>query len=97
VRTCHQLLPVADGPWTFLDIEGVAPTNNAAEQALCQSVFNARSAMASNPVRGAIYRSRLLTVTTTKRQQGWDVWVSLEQAWSAHHSGGVISELLIDP
>jgi hypothetical protein len=45
--------------------------------------------MASNPVRGAIYRSRLLTVTTTKRQQGWDVWVSLEQALAAHHSGGV--------
>jgi hypothetical protein len=27
----------------------------------------------------------LLTVTTTLRQQGRDVWQFLEQAWVAHH------------
>ncbi|MCP9821038.1 hypothetical protein KBZ18_16325 [Synechococcus sp. Cruz-9H2] len=30
VRTCRQLFQVADGLWTFLEIEGVDPTNNAA-------------------------------------------------------------------
>ena len=39
VRTCQQLLQVADGLWTFLEIEGVDPTNNAAERALRQSVI----------------------------------------------------------
>jgi hypothetical protein len=30
VRTCQLLLKVADGLWTFLEIEGIEPTNNAA-------------------------------------------------------------------
>ena len=34
VGTCRQLLQVADGLWTFLEIEGIEPTNNAAERAL---------------------------------------------------------------
>ena len=46
---------------------------------------------------GAICRSRLLTVTTTLRQQGRDVWEFLEQAWIAHHRGGVMPSLLSDP
>jgi hypothetical protein len=36
LRTCHQVLNVADGRWTFLEIEGVEPSNNAAERALRQ-------------------------------------------------------------
>jgi len=47
--------------------------------------------------QGAICRSRLLTVTTSLRQQGRDVWQFLEQAWIAHHRGGVIPSLLPDP
>jgi hypothetical protein len=30
VDTCHKLLPLADGLWTFLKIKGIEPTNNAA-------------------------------------------------------------------
>ena len=45
----------------------------------------------------AICRSRLLTVTTTLRQQGRDTWQFLEQAWIAHHRGGVMPSLLPDP
>ncbi len=37
--------------------------------------------------QSAIYRSRWLTVATTLRQQGSDVWHLLEQAWIAHHRG----------
>jgi hypothetical protein len=32
---------------------------------------------------GALCRSRLLTVTTTLRQQGREAWDFLEQAWIA--------------
>lgn len=44
--------------------------------------------------QGAICRSRLLTVTTTVRQQGRNVWAFLEQAWIAQHRGGLIPSLL---
>ena len=46
---------------------------------------------------GAICRSRLLTVTTTLRQQGRDVWQFMEQAWIAHHRGGVVAHPSGDP
>ena len=42
VRTCQQLLQLADGLWTFLEIEGVGPTNNAAERGLRPSVIQRR-------------------------------------------------------
>jgi hypothetical protein len=46
---------------------------------------------------GAVCRSCLLTVTTTLRQQGRDVWDFLEQAWIVNHRGGVMPSLLPDP
>ena len=97
VRTCQQLLQVADGLWTFLEIEGIEPTNNAAERALRQSVIQRKISHGVQSASGAICRSRLLTVTTTLRQQGRDVWEFLEQAWIAHHRGGVMPSLLPDP
>jgi hypothetical protein len=97
VRTCQQLLQVADGLWTFLEIEGVEPTNNAAERALRQSVIQRKISQGVQSASGAICRSRLLTVTTTLRQQRRDIWGFLEQAWIAHHRGGVMPSLLPDP
>jgi transposase len=97
MRTCQQLLQVADGLWTFLEIEGVDPTNNAAERALRPSVIQRKISHGVQSTSGAIGRSRLLTVTTTLRQQGRDVWEFLEQAYIAHHRGGLRPSLLPDP
>ena len=103
VRTAQQILQLDDGLWTFLEIEGIEPTNNAAERALRQSVIQRKiTGLPSNSRgvqsrQGAICRSRLLTVTTSLRQQGRDVWQFLEQAWIAHHRGGVMPSLLPDP
>jgi transposase len=97
VRTCQQLLRVAEGLWTFLEIEGIEPTNNAAERALRQSVIQRKISHGVQSASGAICRSRLLTVTTTLRQQGRDVWEFLELAWIAHQRGGVMPSLLPDP
>ena len=97
VRTCQQILKLADGLWTFLETRGIEPTNNAAERALRQSVIQRKISHGVQSREGAICRSRLLTVTTTLRQQGRDVWQFLEQAWVAHHRGGVMPSLLPDP
>ena len=96
VRTCRQILQVADGLWTFLETQGIEPTNNAAERALRQSVIQRRISHGVQSRQGAICRSRLLTVTTSLRQQGRDVWEFLEQAWIAHHRGGLMPSLLPD-
>ena len=97
VRTCQQILQVADALWTFLETCGIEPTNNAAERALRQSVIQRKISHGVQSRQGAICRSRLLTVTTSLRQQGRDVWQFLEQAWIAHHHGGVMPSLLPDP
>jgi hypothetical protein len=97
--------------WTFLEHPGIEPTNNAAAdevfsagvRALRQAVIQRKiTGLPSNSRgvqsrQGAICRSRLLTVTTSLRQQGRDVWQFLEQAWIAHHRGGVMPSLLPDP
>ena len=97
VRTCQQLQKVTGGLWTFLEIEGIEPTNNAAERALRQSVIQRKISHGVQSTKGAICRSRLLTVTISLRQQGRDVWQFLEQAWIAHHRGGVMPSLLPEP
>jgi transposase len=97
VRTCQQLLKQKQALWTFLEHPGIEPTNNAAERALRQAVIQRKISHGVQSRQGAICRSRLLTVTTTLRQQGRDVWQFLEQAWVAHHCGGVMPSLLPDP
>jgi hypothetical protein len=97
MRSCHKLLKQKEALWTFLEIQGIEPTNNAAERALRQSVIQRKISHGVQSRQGTICRSRLLTVTTTLRQQGRDVWQFMEQAWVAHHRGGVMPSLLPDP
>lgn len=75
----------------------IEPTNNAAERALRQSVIQRKISHGVQSASGAVCCSRLLTVTTTLRHQGQDVWEFLEQAWISHHRGGVMPSLLPDP
>jgi transposase len=85
---------MAPGPsWR---LRGIEPTNNAAERALRPSVIQRKISHGVQSRQGAICRS-LLTVTTTLRQQGRDVWEFLGQAWIAHFRGGVMPSLLPDP
>jgi hypothetical protein len=111
VRTCQQLANQKQALWTFLEHPGIEPTNNAAvDEVFSAGVRALRPAVIQRKItglpsnsrgvqsaKGALCRSRLLTVTTTLRQQGRDVWDFLEQAWIAHHHGGVMPSLLPDP
>ena len=105
MRTCHKLLKQKEALWTFLEIQGIEPINNAAVEsvfsvgvrALRQSVIQRKISHGVQSRQGAICRSRLLTVTTTLRQQGRDVWQFIDQAWVAHHRGGVMPSLLPHP
>ena len=67
VRTGQQLHSVADGLWTFLEIEGIEPTNNNAEWALRQSVIQRKLSHGVQSRQSGICRRRLLKVTTAFR------------------------------
>jgi hypothetical protein len=70
VRTCRQLLQRREALWSFLEIHGVEPTNNAAERALRQSVIQRKISHGVQSAGAAICRSRLLTVTTSLGNRG---------------------------
>jgi hypothetical protein len=90
VRSCDQLLQRSHGLWTFLELQGVEPTNNiavdavfsAGVRALCQLVIQRK-------IRDLPSNSRCV--------QPWDIWQFLEEVWISHHCGGVMTSSLHDP
>ncbi|MFN6133071.1 MAG: transposase [Synechococcaceae cyanobacterium] len=87
VRTCRQILTVAPAFWTFLGLSGVEPTNNAAERALRQAVIYRKVCFGVQSAAGGRCLSRLLTVTTSLKQQGRDALEFMVAAWNAHYYG----------
>lgn len=69
VRTCQQLLKVEPAMWLFVSIEGVEPTNNAAERAIRPAVLWRRTSFGTQSQAGSIFVARMLTVVTTLRSQ----------------------------
>ncbi len=65
VRTCRQLLKVEPALWLFVTVEGVEPTNNAAERAIRPAVIWRRTSFGSQTQAGSVFVARMLTVMTT--------------------------------
>ena len=55
--------------WTFARVEGVEPTNNAAERSVRKGVIWRRSSLGSQSERGSRYVERMLTITQTCSKQ----------------------------
>lgn len=87
VRTCRQLLKVESALWTFVAVEGVEPTNNAAERALRPAVIWRRTSFGSQSQAGSEFVAHLLTVVTSLEAQQRDVWEFLTQAIQAARFG----------
>lgn len=94
VRTCRQILSLAPALWTFLNHPAVEPTNNAAERALRPAVIHRKLSYGVQSQQGGLCQSRLLTVTTSLKQQGRDVLEFLVEAWNAHRHGLPIPSLI---
>jgi transposase len=70
---CRELLAVEPALWTFAAVEGVEPTNNAAERALRHAVCWRKTSYGTDSAGGSRFVERVLTVVATCRQQGRDV------------------------
>ena len=66
---CRELVAVWPALWTFVVVEGVEPTNNAAEQALRPAVLWRKGSFGTHSDAGSRFVERMLTVTATCRQQ----------------------------
>jgi len=71
--TCREILAVEPALWTFVRVEGVEPTNNAAERALRHAVLWRKTSHGTGSVMGSRFVENILTVVATCRQQGRNV------------------------
>jgi len=84
---CRNILKHKQALWTFVDQEGVEPTNNAAERALRRPVIWRRRSFGTQSEAGSRFLERIQTAVTSLRQQQRDVLDFLTQACKAAISG----------
>jgi len=71
--TCQELLAHEPWLWTFVDAEGVEPTNNAGERAERQGVLWRKTSGGTDSPQGSRFVERVLTVVRTCQQQGKNI------------------------
>ncbi len=94
VRTCRQLLKEEPALWLFVTVEGLEPTNNAAERAIRPAVLWRRTSFGSQSEAGSTFVARMLTVVTTLRSQNRKVLEYMTEAITAARSGQSAPSLL---
>lgn len=81
---CRELYRHRERLWTFVEVEGVEPTNNASERALRHAVIWRKLSFGTQSEGGSRFVERMLTVIETCRQQTRDVFGYLTAAVQAH-------------
>jgi len=84
---CKQILKVEAALWTFVDIEGIEPTNNNGEQKIRPAVLWRKGSFGTQSERGSRFVERVLTVATTCRQQRRSILSYLTEACEANLRG----------
>jgi len=82
-RTCQNILKVKQALWTFIDQEGIEPTNNAAERALRRGVIWRKHSFGTKSKIGTMFAERILTTVMTLHQQKRNVLDYLTTACKA--------------
>jgi transposase len=80
---CKELVEHGENLWTFVDVEGIEPTNNAAEQALRHAVIWRKLSFGTQSRSGSQFVERMLTVIETCRRQNRDVYAWVVEAVKA--------------
>jgi transposase len=91
---CKELWEHREHLWTFVEVAGVEPTNNAAERALRHAVIWRKLSFGTQSAAGSRFVERMLTVIETARRQGRNVFAWLTDAVRARLSGHAAPSLL---
>jgi transposase len=91
---CRELLPLEPALGTFLRVEGVEPTKNAAERALRHALLWRKSSYGTASVKGSRYVANILSVVTTCRCQGRNVLEFVTACCQARLQGRAAPSLL---
>jgi transposase len=82
-RFCAGLLDEYDALWTFCEVPGISPTNNAAERALRHGVLLRKIQLGTQSEKGNRWIERICTARETCRLQGRSVLAYLTDAATA--------------
>jgi transposase len=94
VGMCRPLYAHRDWLWTFLDVEGVEPTNNVSERALRPAVIWRKLSFGTQSARGSRFVETILTVVETCHRQSRNSFEYLTAAVQAHFAGQPTPSLL---
>ena len=94
VGMCRQLYDHRDWLWTFLDVEGIEPTNNVSERALRPAVIWRKLSFGTQSARGSRFVETILTVVETCHRQSRNSFEYLTAALQAHFAGQPAPSLL---
>ena len=82
-----EILKLAPALWTFVQVEGLEPTNNTAERAIRPAVLYRKGCFGTHSPGGSRFVERMLTVVATLKQQKRNVLEFLTTAYEAHLRG----------
>ena len=91
---CKEMLKLEPALWTFVDIVGLEPTNNAAERAIRPAGLWRKGSFGNDSPNGSRYTERILTAVATVRLRGGDVLEDLAEACSSHRESRPVPSLL---
>lgn len=93
-RFCSGLLDEYAALWTFCEVPGIDPTNNAAERALRHAVIMRKTQLGTQSVQGSRWIERICSIRETCMLQGRSVIEYLTEAAAAAHHGRPIPTLV---
>jgi transposase len=92
--TCRDILKRREALWTFVQVEGVEPTNNAAERSIRPGVLWRKGSFGTQSAEGSRFVESMMTVVTTLKQQQRNVLEYLTAACEAALRGEAAPSLL---
>ena len=91
---CREMRKVYDTLWTFVRVEGVEPTNNAAERAIRPGVLWRKGSFGTQSANGSRFVEAMMTVVATLKQQHRNVLAYMTDACQAASTGRPAPSLL---
>ena len=82
-KVCRKCLGAGTHLWSFAEVEGVAPDNNAAERALRHGVIWRKLSLGTASEGGSRFVEGLLSVIETCRQRGRNIPTYLAACFQA--------------
>ena len=92
--TCQEILKRRQALWTFVQVDGVEPTNNAAERALRPGVLWRKGSFGTQSEEGSRFVASMMTVVATLKQQQRNILEYLTAAHEAALCGEAAPSLL---